>query len=219
MRPSQLGHPDFVHRHRQPVVVLARIDEVSRFVPGRAMDDAERADAVIGAIEAARRWFEAEKRQKHLSRMNPKAWPGAPRAGILRQQPVRVPDGGGPVFEGRRVGIPSAWNADRVEFVEFGRATRDGRNAQRAAGEAAWKLLKSDDGRMTSLKPDHDGADWPLDEEGVTVRSSTLRRPGRPRCARQHLTVLLPLAHDLVLDRSAGGRSRARVSTSDRGRE
>ncbi len=55
IRPKQLWHLDFVHRHihKQPVFILAIIDDHSRFVTGHALDDAERADAVIGAFEAA----------------------------------------------------------------------------------------------------------------------------------------------------------------------
>ena len=54
-RPNQLWHLDFVHRyvHKQKVFVLALLDDHSRFVVGWALDDAERADAVIGAFEAA----------------------------------------------------------------------------------------------------------------------------------------------------------------------
>jgi putative transposase len=55
VRPNQLWHLDFVHRHvhKQAVFVLALIDDHSRFVTGWALDDAERADSVIGAFEAA----------------------------------------------------------------------------------------------------------------------------------------------------------------------
>jgi transposase InsO family protein len=55
VRPNQLWHLDFVHRyiHKQPVYILALIDDFSRFVPGWAMDDAERADAVITSFEKA----------------------------------------------------------------------------------------------------------------------------------------------------------------------
>jgi putative transposase len=55
VRPNQLWHLDFLHRyiHRQKVFVLALIDDFSRFVPGWAMDDAERADAVITGFEQA----------------------------------------------------------------------------------------------------------------------------------------------------------------------
>lgn len=55
VRPNQLWHLDFVHRYvnQQKVFVLALLDDFSRFVVGWALDDAERADAVIGAFEAA----------------------------------------------------------------------------------------------------------------------------------------------------------------------
>ena len=55
VRPGQLWHLDFLHRfvHGQKVFVLAIIDDYSRFVTGWALDDAERADAVIGAFEGA----------------------------------------------------------------------------------------------------------------------------------------------------------------------
>ncbi len=129
------------------------------------------AERTRDAIEAARLRGEAEERLKHLGRMNPEAWPWAQYAGVVRQQPVLVPEGGGPVYEGLRVGIPSAWNADRIEYVEFGQVTRDGQIALRAAGEATWKLVKSDDGRLSALRPEHFGADWPQDEEGFTVRA------------------------------------------------
>lgn len=55
LRPNQLWHMDFLHRyiHGQKAFVLALIDDYSRFVTGWALDDAERADAVIGAFEGA----------------------------------------------------------------------------------------------------------------------------------------------------------------------
>lgn len=55
VRPNQLWHLDFVHRHihKQPVFILALLDDFSRYVTGWAMDDAERADAVITCFEAA----------------------------------------------------------------------------------------------------------------------------------------------------------------------
>jgi transposase InsO family protein len=55
IRPNQLWHLDFVHRfvHQQKVFVLALLDDYSRFVTGWALDDAERADAVITSFETA----------------------------------------------------------------------------------------------------------------------------------------------------------------------
>jgi putative transposase len=55
VRPNQLWQIVFLHRyvHRQAVFVLALIDDHSRFVTGHALDDAERADAVIACFEQA----------------------------------------------------------------------------------------------------------------------------------------------------------------------
>ena len=55
VRPGQLWHMDFLRRyiHGQKAFVLALIDDYSRFVTGWALDDAARADAVIGAFERA----------------------------------------------------------------------------------------------------------------------------------------------------------------------
>ena len=55
IRPGQLWHMDFLHRyiHGQNTFMLALIDDYSRFVTGWALDDAERADAVITAFEGA----------------------------------------------------------------------------------------------------------------------------------------------------------------------
>lgn len=59
VRPGQLWHMDFLHRyvHGQNTFLLALIDDYSRFVTGWALDDAERADAVITAFEGAVRRY------------------------------------------------------------------------------------------------------------------------------------------------------------------
>ncbi len=59
IRPGQLWHMDFLHRyiHGQNTFMLALIDDYSRFVTGWALDDAERADAVITAFEGAVRRY------------------------------------------------------------------------------------------------------------------------------------------------------------------
>lgn len=55
VRPNQLWHLDFVHRHinRANTFTLILIDDHSRFVTGHGVDDAERADMVISTFEAA----------------------------------------------------------------------------------------------------------------------------------------------------------------------
>ena len=55
VRPNQLWHLDFVHRHinRTNTFTLILIDDHSRFVVGHGVDDAERADMVTSTFEAA----------------------------------------------------------------------------------------------------------------------------------------------------------------------
>lgn len=55
VRPNHLWHLDFVHRYigRQPSFTFIIIDDCSRYVPGFGVDDAERADTVIGSFELA----------------------------------------------------------------------------------------------------------------------------------------------------------------------
>jgi hypothetical protein len=139
------------------------------------------AERTKDGIEAARLRGEAEERLKHLSRVNVDAWPWATASVVVRQRPVLVPEGGGPLFEGLRVGVPSAWNASKVDYIEFGKVTRDGQIAFRSAGEAAWKLLKSDSAQFATLKPEHYGATFPADEEPSTIRAVTQAASDRLR--------------------------------------
>ena len=55
VRPNHLWHLDFVHRniHRANTFTLILLDDHSRFVVGEGVDDAERADLVIGTFERA----------------------------------------------------------------------------------------------------------------------------------------------------------------------
>jgi superfamily II DNA or RNA helicase len=129
------------------------------------------AERTKDGTEAARLRGEAEERLKHLSRVNVEAWPWAAASVVVRERPVLVPEGGGPLYEGLRVGVPSQWNASRVDYIEFGKVTKDGQIAYRAAGEAGWKLAKSDESRFTALKPEHYGVTFPTDEEAATLRA------------------------------------------------
>ena len=55
VRPNHMWHLDFVHRFigRASTFTLIIIDDCSRFVVGHGVDDAERADMVLGAFEKA----------------------------------------------------------------------------------------------------------------------------------------------------------------------
>ena len=129
------------------------------------------AERTRDSTEAARLRGEAEERLKHLSRVNVEAWPWAATASVVRDRPVLVVEGGGPVYEGLRAGVSSAWNASRIDYIEFGKVTKDGQIGQRGAGEGAWRLTKSDDAKFSALKPENYGATFPADEETATVRA------------------------------------------------
>jgi len=55
VRPNQLWHMDFLHRNinKSSVFTLVILDAYSRFAVGSGLDDAERADLVIDAFQAA----------------------------------------------------------------------------------------------------------------------------------------------------------------------
>lgn len=55
VRPNQLWHLDFMQRHihKKKVSVLFLVDDFSRFIPGYALWDEDRADAVIETFESA----------------------------------------------------------------------------------------------------------------------------------------------------------------------
>jgi transposase InsO family protein len=55
VRPNQLWHLDFVHRHinRTSTFTLILIDDHARFVTGHGVDDAERAELVLETFEQA----------------------------------------------------------------------------------------------------------------------------------------------------------------------
>lgn len=127
------------------------------------------AERTRDLLEAARLRGEADERLKHLTRVNPEAWPWARQAVVVRERPVLVVEGGGPVYEGLRVGIPSEWNVSKVNYVEFGRIT--GPIAMRAAGEATWRNIEANDSRLAALKPEHYDAVFPADEVDAVQRS------------------------------------------------
>lgn len=81
VRPNQMWHLDFLHRHihKQPVFILAFVDDFSRFVPGWAIDDAERADAVISAFEQAVERYGKPESVMHDGGSAFFAWRGASR--------------------------------------------------------------------------------------------------------------------------------------------
>jgi hypothetical protein len=139
------------------------------------------AERTRDATEAARLRGEAEERLKHLARTNTDAWPWAPWASVVRDRPVLVVDGGGPLFEGLRVGVPSPWNPEQVQHAEFGVVGRDGTIGFRAAGEPVWTAVKADEARFTTLRPEHYDPAWPAADDDATLEALDLRLQRRTR--------------------------------------
>ncbi len=113
------------------------------------------------ATESARLRGEAEARLKDLARMSPDAWPWMAKAEVVRDRPVLVPEGGGPVYEGLRVGVPGPFNAAQIDYAEFGRPTREGGIGLRGAGSALWQEVDSKNVRLSALEPRHYEVGWP----------------------------------------------------------
>ncbi len=122
------------------------------------------------ATESARLRGEAEARLKDLARTSPDAWPWMAQAEIVRERPVLVPDGGGPIYEGLRLAIPSTWDKDRADHVEVGRPSREGGIGLRLAGSAQWTAAESKDDRLKALLPGNYNAGWSPTDEQDTLR-------------------------------------------------
>jgi len=133
---------------------------------------AERTD---DPAEAARLRQEGEERLKDLATVDPSAWPWAKWMYAVRDQDVLVPTGGeAPVYEGLRVGIPSPYNPDRIDHIEFGRlqGTSIG---MREAGTAVWSEQLIEKVAALGIEPEHLDADFPEDEDARTEAAIALR--------------------------------------------
>jgi hypothetical protein len=126
---------------------------------------AERAD---DATEAARLRLEGEERLKDLAKVDPAAWPWARWMYAVRDREVLVPAGGqAPVYEGLRVGMPSAWNAEKVQFVEFGRVKGTSIGV-REAGSATWSEQTIEKVAAMGIAAENLAVVWPGGEEAET---------------------------------------------------
>jgi superfamily II DNA or RNA helicase/predicted RNA methylase len=125
-----------------------------------------KAERTEDVAEAARLRLEGEERLKDLANVDPAAWPWARWMYAVRERDVVVPaDGEAPVYEGLRAGVPSPWNPEKVQFVEFGRV-RGLSIGVREAGTATWS--EQDVAKIAAMKllPEHLDVAWPADEEG-----------------------------------------------------
>ena len=70
-------------------------------------------------VESARLRLEGEERLDDLAKVDPEAWPWARLMYAVRETNVLVTkDTGAPVYEGLRVGTPSQWNPDDIQYAE-----------------------------------------------------------------------------------------------------
>ena len=127
------------------------------------------AERTRDPIEKARLRGEAEERLKAVVRTDPEAWPWGRYAEIVREQAVKVVEAGPPLYDGLRIGVPSAWNAAKIDYIEFGGVSQ-GQPAKRPAGEASWTPV--DTAQLTSLaslKPESYAVSFPADEIEATM--------------------------------------------------
>lgn len=129
-----------------------------------------KAEVVSDPAEAARLRIEAEERLKDISRVDPAAWPWAEQAYLARTTDMIVPqDGSCPVYEGLRIGVPSPWNPDKLDYAEFGRIRDATVIGVREAGSGVWAPKKAEEIPGLGIKPEHMALPWPSDDEQATV--------------------------------------------------
>jgi superfamily II DNA or RNA helicase len=140
-----------------------------------------KAERTGDPTEAARLRLEGEERLKDLARVDPAAWPWARWMYAVRDTEVLVPGGGeAPVFEGLRVALPSPWNPEKSQHVEFGRVKGEAIGV-RESGTATWVEQGLEKVAALGIRPEHLDQPWPVEEaaSGVQVRlESVLRYSG-----------------------------------------
>ena len=126
-----------------------------------------KAERTSDPAESSRLRLEAEGRLEDLAAIDTEAWPWAPWMYAVRERSMLVPvDGQAPVHEGLRIGVPSQWNPDNIDYAEFGRVKGD-QIGLREAGAARWVVKTTDEVAALNLEPGHLAPDWP-DEEQLT---------------------------------------------------
>ena len=126
--------------------------------------------STLDESERTRLRVEAEQRLKAVERTDPKAWPFGQFCSIVKTKPIIVVDGGGPLWSGLKIGIPSQWNADKVQYLEMGDVSLGG--WVREAGEASWnQVTLGKESPMVRLTPTSYNATFPADEHAATVRA------------------------------------------------
>ncbi len=134
-----------------------------------------KAERTEDPSEAARLRLEGEERLKDLANVDPTAWPWAQWMYAVRDGDVLVPAGGeAPVYEGLRVGVPSQWDPNRVQHVEFGRVKGPSVGV-REAGTASWSEQAIEKVATLGLLPEHFEPAWPAGDDVDMDRAIEVR--------------------------------------------
>ena len=129
-----------------------------------------KAERLDDQVESARLRLEGEERLDDLAKVDPEAWPWARFMYAVRETAVLVTkDTGAPVYEGLRVGTPSRWNPDDIQYAEFGRVTGTAIGV-RQAGTARWQSMDLAELDSLALAPEHYTVDWPEDDDERVAR-------------------------------------------------
>jgi len=135
-----------------------------------------KAERTSEPAESARLRLEAEGRLEDLAAIDNEAWPWAQWMYAVRERALLVPvEGQAPVHEGLRIGVPSQWNPDNVDYAEFGRVKGD-QIGLREAGAARWVVKSTDEVAALNLEPGHLVPDWPADEDDTEEIRQYLQR-------------------------------------------
>jgi len=129
-----------------------------------------KAEKLGDPVEAARLRLEGQDRLDDLAKVDPQAWPWAKFMYAARETAVLVThDTGAPVYEGLRVGTPSRWNPDDIQYAEFGRVKGTAIGV-RQVGSAHWQTMELAGLDSLALAPEHYNVDWPEDDDDRTAR-------------------------------------------------
>lgn len=127
-----------------------------------------RAERVADVVQAASMRADAEERLNDLGRVDPAAWPWARLAYAVREASVYADeDGGCPLFEGLRIGIPSALDPSVVQHAEIGRVRGTDVGVLNQATQQ-WHVQPVNK-VIAQIRPEHLNPVWPAADAPVPL--------------------------------------------------
>ncbi|MEQ1502254.1 MAG: helicase-related protein, partial [Myxococcota bacterium] len=137
-----------------------------------------KAERATDPTEAARLRLEGEERLKDLANVDPAAWPWSKWVYAVRDREVLVPAGGeAPVYEGLQIAVPSPWNPEKVQHVEFGRV-KGTAIGMREHGSATWSEQALEKVAALGIRPEHLDVAWPAEEDVAAARIESAMKYG-----------------------------------------